>query len=717
MPLRFGLGRVRSARIKTVIVDNYDSFTYNLFHLLYAANGVAPTVVKNDAITAEGLRALQPDQIVISPGPGHPGRRADVGVCAELEAWPNVPVLGICLGQQAIYAAHGGEVGHAPQPVHGQVHDIYHDDELFAGVPSPFSAVRYHSLVCKGAPPAGLQVIAQTADGLNMAIRHRTKPMWGVQFHPESILTQHGVRLIENFNRLSGGARSKSAPHERVPPDINLRSAPAALPRQTLFVRGRTVRTDVSAEVALPALFDANERVVWLDTARRRSGQQNLSILAGSTGQCELSYDVRRNCVFETRGGVTTRHDGSIYARLNRLLPSIDVTDLGGAAGVQIGFLGYLAYEANRVLGVRARHANDYPDAQLFLPGRVAVFEPQERRVRLVTTSFDAADTEGIEWLERAVQRLDTAEASAPRSGDAAECTPTDGSAPPQAEPATIVDRGWEQPRADYLRTIDRCLDYIRDGDSYEICITNRRRYRFAGDDAALYRALRAHNPAPYAAYMRFGDLRILCSSPESFLEISSAGAVRAKPIKGTAPRSDDADEDAGRRAALANSRKDRSENLMITDLLRNDIGRVAKPGSVAVPKLMAVESYENVHHLVTTVTGQLRADATGVDCVRACFPGGSMTGAPKKRTMEIIDRLERSPRGVYSGAIGYFGLDGAVSLNIVIRTLVLHDDELTIGSGGAIVALSDPIDEFAEIELKASKLVQALDSIAETDP
>jgi para-aminobenzoate synthetase len=263
-------------------------------------------------------------------------------------------------------------------------------------------------------------------------------------------------------------------------------------------------------------------------------------------------------------------------------------------------------------------------------------------------------------------------------------------------------------PRERYADDIRRCLDKLRAGESYEICLTNRIDCALSVDPLVLYRHLRQRNPAPFGALLRFGDFAVLSSSPERFLRLGADRMLEAKPIKGTAARLADAAADAAVRERLGASEKERAENLMIVDLLRNDLGIVSEIGSVHVPSLMAVETYATVHHLVSTVRGRLREDLTAADAVEAAFPGGSMTGAPKWRTMQLLESLERRPRGIYSGALGYLSLNGTMDLGMVIRTIVHTASAISIGTGGAIVIDSDPEAEVEEMLLKARPLIDA---------
>ncbi len=263
--------------------------------------------------------------------------------------------------------------------------------------------------------------------------------------------------------------------------------------------------------------------------------------------------------------------------------------------------------------------------------------------------------------------------------------------------------------RSAYTQAVQKCRDHIFRGDIFEVCLTHQLEASFTGSSWALYQILRHINPAPFAAWLKFPDFQVASASPERFLKLNAQRLAESRPIKGTRARGKTAAQDQEQALSLASSEKDRAENVMIVDLVRNDLGKVCRQGSVTVPEMLVVEKYSTVFQLVSTVQGILNQDLDAFDLVRACFPGGSMTGAPKIEAMQIIDSLEPVTRGLYSGAIGYIDASGVMDLNIIIRTMLCQDNRVTFGIGGAIVADSDPLEEYRETLDKAQALVDAL--------
>jgi anthranilate synthase component 1 len=280
--------------------------------------------------------------------------------------------------------------------------------------------------------------------------------------------------------------------------------------------------------------------------------------------------------------------------------------------------------------------------------------------------------------------------------------------ATPDAEPPRIEVREEEPGR--FLHAVARALEYIAAGDVYQANLSRRWQGRSGApiDPAALYRRLRAANPSPFAALMREGDFAVISSSPERLLCIR-AGTVSTRPIAGTRPRGASPDRDAALIDTLLGNEKERAEHVMLIDLERNDLGRICAGGSVRVDEYMAVESYAHVHHIVSNVSGLLREGVTPIAAIRALFPGGTITGCPKIRCMEIIAELEGSGRGAYTGAIGYLNRDGSCDLNILIRTISVRGASLTFQAGAGIVADSNPAAELAETRAKAKGLLRAL--------
>ncbi|MEU9171785.1 aminodeoxychorismate synthase component I [Streptomyces sp. NPDC048420] len=704
--------------MKTLLIDNYDSYTYNLFQLIAEVNGEEPVVVLNDAVDAIpdlGEYLAKFDNVVVSPGPGHPAEPRDFGLSAAVLTGSSIPVLGVCLGHQGIALGEGGRVEPAPEPRHGHLSTVRHDGrDLFRGLPQDFTAVRYHSLAVSEPLPRTLEATAWAEDGVLMGLRHRSRPLWGVQFHPESVLTDYGHRMLVNFRNLTAErARKQRTKNTAVPPhEVPLpRSAPVvprprrAAPAYRLHTR--RIAGAVDTEAAFTRMYAASRRAFWLDSALVEEGRSRFSFFGDDSGPLAefVRYDVESGrCEIERAGRPPRKVAASVFDYLGRQLTSRRVDGGGLPFDFTGGYVGYFGYETKADCGSPNRHTSEVPDACWLFADRLIAVDHLKRFTYAVCLAEDTpqAAREAEDWLEGALAQLTFV------------ATEPDPTAAPEPAAQAEQDLGAAEPwlvrdRAAYLADIESCARELRAGTSYEVCLTNAARLPAPPDAYEFYRVLRRVNPAPYAAFLRFGDVDVAGSSPERFLRITRDGVAEARPIKGTAPRGAGPEEDARLRDALAADAKTRAENLMIVDLLRNDLGRVCRTGSVRVTRLMATETYATVHQLVSTVEGRLREGIRAVDCVRACFPGGSMTGAPKLRTMEIIDSLETEARGVYSGALGYLGCSGGADLNIVIRTAVFADGLMHLGAGGAIVLDSDPVAEYDEMLLKTAAQMKAL--------
>lgn len=680
--------------VRTLLIDNYDSFTYNLYSMLCEVNGVEPVVVRND-VDWDSLDLAKFDNIVVSPGPGRPSTSHDLGISARAIVDSDLPILGVCLGHQAICHLLGGEVDLAPEPMHGRISEIVHDGVgLFDGIPSPYSVVRYHSLTALDLPDE-LEACAWTADGIVMAVRHRSRPMWGVQFHPESVSTEYGRELLSNFRDLT-----RSILH------------PFAAPTRTpYFLESQCIEGDFDTEQVFGELFATGPNTFWLDGSSAVEPDSRFTIMGDCSGPLAeyITYRVAERRVEVSRAdGTTESVDSTFFDYLDRQLKARAVHarhDLPFAFA--LGYVGYLGYELKADVGGQLVHTAPTPDASMVFADRALVFDHESGCCYAMALVEEHGDPATATWFEGVVDALTSLREGAHSS------QPQES---PLFAPEFEQDLQLRHDREKYLGLIEQCLAEIRSGETYEVCLTNVASFPGPIDALDTYSYLREINPTPYSAFLGFTDLSISSASPERFLRIDADRVVESKPIKGTRPRGSTPEQDSLLRADLLGNEKDKAENLMIVDLVRNDLARVCVPGSVHVPKLFDVETYAPVHQLVSTVRGRLRDDASAVDCIGAAFPGGSMTGAPKIRTMAIIDKLEDGPRGVYSGAIGYFSLTGTADFSIVIRTIVSTEHEVTFGVGGAIVALSDPEEEFQETMVKAVSMRRALTGSAQKE-
>jgi para-aminobenzoate synthetase component 1 len=458
-----------------------------------------------------------------------------------------------------------------------------------------------------------------------------------------------------------------------------------------------------------------------LEALRRLEGRRHTALLySGLAGEHPAARHSILACdpvaVIEVRGlrttlaqGVPFREtrtiEGDPFVALRALLPEEPGADgllpFGGGA---IGYLGYGMRRSIEHLPACEPEPFRLPDAWFGVYDAAVVFDHAARGATLLALPRDG-EPDGI----GARGRLDDLAEVLLRPA-ANLRTPT--SAPPHAgrlPPAgTTLSAESATRRDDYLLAVRRVLDHIARGDLYQVNLSHRIRAPLRAEPINLFFDLMRHNPAPFSAWLDAGPFQIVCASPERFLSLVG-GLARSSPIKGTRPRGALPEDDLLYAADLRRSAKDRAENVMIADLVRNDLGRVAVPGSVRVETLCGLESFATVHHLVTTVEARLQADADRIDLLRALFPGGSMTGAPKVRAMQVIAALEREERGPYSGAIGYLSRGGGLDLNIVIRTLLCCRGEAGFRVGGGIVADSDPETEWLETLAKGRALLDVL--------
>ncbi|MFT3988284.1 aminodeoxychorismate synthase component I [Aestuariivirga sp.] len=438
----------------------------------------------------------------------------------------------------------------------------------------------------------------------------------------------------------------------------------------------------------------AREIICWEPAAlaQRLRGQKHLTLLESVARQEHLARYSFLACnpvqslrVEKGRAFLDdVARDEAPLALLDRLMADNAQAHLAHLPPFQGGFAGFISYEFGQALEPSLRLPGFrpiVPDMVLHRYDTVIAFDHMQERAWIIARHEQDADE-----LERLLK----------------------------AKPAPLgsaVIEGWSSnfTRAAYEAAIARTVEYILAGDIFQANITQMFSAAIPqGFDAfAFYKVLRQTNPATFSCFLDYGDVQVASSSPERLLNCMN-GKIEARPIKGTRPRDADAARDSALIMELATSRKDRAENVMIVDLLRNDLSRVCQPGSVRVPVLCGLESYANVHHLVSVVTGELLREQTIGGLVAAAFPGGSITGAPKFRAMEIIGGIEQAPRGVYCGSIGYLGFNGAVDLNIAIRTAQFSGGVARVQGGGGITARSQPAAEYEESLTKVKRIMQA---------
>ncbi|KAF9919404.1 Protein phosphatase PP2A regulatory subunit B [Lobosporangium transversale] len=969
--------------LRTLIVDNYDSYTFNLLQLFDQEHLQQVVVIRNDQFTwPEFKQQILPffDQIILSPGPGRPERPHDFGICAQILEKSRIPVFGICLGHQGIGWIHGAKITYSPEPVHGQIAHIQHNGAgIFHGIPQDFKVVRYHSLVIQEQDlPDDLIITAwcystpliaddttirkdntfrnnskDRAISCNtwgeksiMGVKHRYLPHYGVQFHPESICTQYGQKMMNNFFMLTHEFYRE---HKRnsiagcIPDHVRAHSviatkSPAVIPQPMLT--SSSLKDNPPSQYSLfihmldPTIFPAPEIVFsslfltgprskaaawWLDSARQPHPMSRFSFMGGietrrccsqssngylntpSAAQAVIQYSTlhREICIRHYKRQSNASSIKRVYLNQNRrsahgaaetfwdwvsqLMAGFSKDDietiLTGPNGEQrdfeeapfdffTGMVGYFGYEMKRESldgyqtpleqqcqcdGHSGRsecfctcNCLRQPDASFILATQAVVFDHVDKRVYVLGVvnnqpeklqknleapigflDRQACDT-WIKEVTRSITHVATIHTKAGSSATGATFLPS----------AAKSDKPYRQRRRssvsllspfkvdvseeNYLKAIRDSLDYIHEGESYELCLTTQFRAKIPlhkqyqedhlvnsdeqqGDPAYdLYKILRKLNPAPFSAFLSLPiamdegvalksqylnghssvpekneivrRLVILSSSPERFLKIGrisddklttqddknascSLRTVEMKPIKGTVAvakgcfceenegcnisQSTDGEhfedielsyqgdktyashrstydrctearkrENQRRIDTLSNNVKERAENLMIVDLIRNDLAHVCSSYSVRVPYLMKVESYETVHQLVTTVRGELFDHIDSTQTVRACFPPGSMTGAPKLRSVQLLDSLEHHvKRGVYSGCLGYIGIPAraasSAGANTKSHKKARSSTDFAVVIRTAVLSVEPNVDNDGKMILSGGKFIE----------
>jgi para-aminobenzoate synthetase component I len=456
-------------------------------------------------------------------------------------------------------------------------------------------------------------------------------------------------------------------------------------------------------EIAFPAsAFDillrlgARKESFLLESAQS-GGQLGRWSLVGA--QPFLIFSAHRHQLHLQRDDEVIHIEGSPFSYLAKLLQQYPVVRPAGAPPLLGGAVGYFGYDLCQLLERLPTLAEDdlgMPDCWLGFYDVTVAIDHQEERAFICSTGWPEIDAD--KRATRAQARLEEVRAKLTMPFSA-----------PPATPITIPPVFTSNfAKVDYLRTIARAKDYIAAGDIYQVNLSQRFTCPLVESPVDFYARLRAHNPAPFAGLLQADDWALVGASPERFLQIRGDW-VETRPIKGTRPRGRTAEEDQRLAQELLHSEKDRAENIMIVDLERNDLGKVCEYGTVKTTEMWALEAYPTVFHLVSTVEGRLRQGHDSLACLRHCFPGGSITGAPKVRAMEIIEELEPTKRGPYTGAMGYLSFCGDMDMNIIIRTISVKDGQAHYQVGGGIVADSDPEAEYQETLDKGRALQKAL--------
>ncbi|KAF8527377.1 ADC synthase [Hysterangium stoloniferum] len=731
--------------IKILLIDSYDSFTHNLAHLIRRTILHSEIyIINNDTFTPDTLLALLPSfsAVVIGPGPGSPLNAADVGVIPflwNLSSEHILPVFGVCLGFQSLGLAFGGTLRTMRVVKHGMISPIEHEGrDLFENVAKDIVATRYHSLCVdidtEQSEDSPLDILAWADDGTEngrvlMAACHRRKPFWGVQYHPESICTRGGgEEIIRNFWRLASAWTDTAQRAVRPLPHWAREALGDPWPRRRAItepvrISGLSVESiildlpnfSVTEACELLGANAPTSDFVVLDSAAKSGRFVIIGSLIPTT--ISIRYTLPDTHIILRQGTNEPEYDDlppdrSIWDWLADFMRERPVLGTGcGDIPFWGGLIGYLSYELGVAeLGIPLKHRvlrkKRNPDVNLIYVERSIVIDRETGRIYV--QSLIPGD---YSWLQETSCKL----------RDTTNTKPADALAE-----SPLCSHLSSPSRDAYVPKVTECKYHLSVGSSYELCLTAPSTLRIPDlprlSSWNLYKRLRISNPAPHAAYLRLGPTTLLCSSPERFVRWDRSGHCQLRPIKGTLRKTivdgHGRKQQMGRKDAeelLGRNVKERAENLMIVDLVRHDLGGVVEAADgVKVDQLMVIEEYETVWQMVSAISGTVHPASVGWEVLRRSLPPGSMTGAPKKRSVELLQDIEGQERGVYSGVCGYWCVGGGGDWAVIIRSCFRYYEERgdyqewTLGAGGAITALSDPVSEWDEMRVKLSSVGRA---------
>lgn len=735
---------------KILLIDAYDSYFYNICSLIQNFFPLAELfIIRHDqmdtSLLYHSINAF--DWCILGPGPGNPTNPHDIGLFSILWSLENpqdsLPILGICLGMQTLCHHFGATLKQLKYPSHGIISNIEHTQhDLYEGIPFNFKAVRYHSFYVEKTSTL-IETLAWTYDKngkVLMGVKHKNKPFYGIQYHPESFLSEYGKEIIHNFWKIACKFNEQNKrPRIMLDPKWNLlrqtiqplgtiinlneihnqnfgqfnKNIKEKIEKQNIpisehqntnknnFFMFKILNIQISAiQLIEQFCLEKNESCAILESTSEPGRYSIIGI--PSPGHYTLTHTFPDTYLIKT---YTDRQEKvplgvpHIWTWLiDNLYRHIDnhpkIPFLGG-------FIGYLNYEYGvYTTGIhKGKERGQYPDVNLLFFERSIVLDSIENQI--IVQSLIKDDP----WIAETVDIIQSLKNKCTNSSTTSiHLSPQNNYFQNTSQTHIVLPN-----KEEYLKKIQIAQNYINQGESYELCLTSTTQV-FSSEpctpiqDWNLYKHLRTLNPAPFSGYFRSNNITLLSSSPERFLNWTNEGLCELRPIKGTLQK--DPSIDLKKATILLKNPKDYAENLMILDLIRNDLCQIAKDVHVPIP--MQVEEYKTVYQLVSVIRGTIYPPYTGIDVLAHTLPPGSMTGAPKKRSVELLHKLEKNKRDIYSGVFGYFSVCGGGDWSVIIRSTFRYHNEnhWNIGAGGAITSLSNPQQEWDEMILKLQSVL-----------